>query len=137
MAFNVKSNYALTVCESILSKPPANRHGITGFWIAALRRVQDERLVRLAYMPEHRFVLEADIDAAGTHVMVRSRLDEYIEHELLKRSRESEPQSMDNIRAVLQRCIDQRRLVVAFRNARPLDGDINHAGQNPVWYSAA
>lgn len=51
------------------------RHGVTHFWLASLKRVQDERLIRIAYMPDRRFVLEAEIDGEATHVMVAERLD--------------------------------------------------------------
>jgi hypothetical protein len=135
VTFNVKTRFALTLRDTVLSKPPGQRNAVTGFWVASLARVQDEQLVRIAYLPDSRFVLEADIDPAVTHLMVRDRMDEYIAHELLKRSRETSPVSMDWVKSELEKCIDRRRVVVGFRNARPIDGPIENHGQNPVWYS--
>lgn len=67
-------------------KAGRKRDGITGFWKASLPRVQNELVVRVADLPDRRFVFGADIDAEASHVMVASRIDEYIEHECVKRS---------------------------------------------------
>lgn len=135
MTFNIKSRFALAVSENALARPIGRRHGTTGFWVASLRRVQNERLVRMAYMPEHRFVFEAEIDADLTHVMTLTRIDEYIEHEYLKRLNSKEVLSSDGVRNEIVRCIEQGRIVVAFRNAHAFDGATEHTGQNPVWYT--
>src|SRR5438270_13452841 len=84
MAVNIKFDQALAVCQSVLSKPVDNRDGITGFWKVSLRRVQGEHLIRLADMPHRRFVLEAEIDPEATHEMEPERMEEYIDHQLLK-----------------------------------------------------
>ena len=135
MPFNLKTRFGVTLRDVVLSKPSGQRNGVTGFWIASLNRVQDEQCVRIADLLERRYVLEGDIDAAATHAMVPARIDEYIAHEMLKRSRDTERVSMDWLKAQMDRCIEQGRLVVAFKNARPIDGPIEHSGQNPVWYS--
>lgn len=135
MAFNVKSHYALAVCRSVLSKPVGERNGITGFWKASLARVQDELVVRVAYLPDRRFVFEADIDADATHIMVSSRIDEYIEHECLKRSLSHSVLPLDAIRKEMREAVEHGRIVVAFRNARAFQGDIDHTARNPVWYT--
>ena len=139
MTVNIKFNQALAICKSVLSKPAGERHGITGFWHASLRRVQDQRLIRLADMPHRRFVLEAEINPAGTHVMVLERMEEYIDHELLKRSLkldglspDERVKARDNVREILRHC---DRVVIAFRNARALNGQIEHGGKNPIWYA--
>lgn len=136
MPFNVKSNFALAVCKGVLSKPVGKRDGITGFWKASLRRVQDELVVRMAYLPDRRFVLEAEIDPDATHTMVSSRIDEYIEHECLKRSQTHSVLPLDAIRKEMIEAVEQERIVVAFRNARAFHGDIEHTGRNPVWYTS-
>ena len=139
MTVNIKFNQALAICKSVLSKPAGERHGITGFWHASLRRVQDQRLIRLADMTHRRFVLEAEIDPAGTHMMVPERMEEYIDHELLKRSLNLDGLSPDEVhkardklRQLLRPC---DRIVIAFRNAHVLGGEIEHRGKNPVWYT--
>ncbi len=135
MPFNVKSHYALAVCKNVLSKPGGNRDGITGFWKASLHRVQNELVVRVAYLPDRRFVFEADIDADATHIMVSSRIDEYIEHECLKRSQTHSVLPLDAIRQEMREAIAQGRIVVAFRNAHAFQGNIEHTGRNPIWYT--
>ena|SRR5437667_4623871 len=139
MAVNIKFDRALAVCKSVLSRPPRERHGITGFWHASLRRVRNQRLIRLADMPHRRFVLEAEINPAGTHVMVLERMEEYIDHELLKRSLNLDELSPDEVhkardklREILRPC---DRIVIAFRNAHVLGDEIEHRGKNPVWYT--
>jgi len=133
VTFNVKSRYALAVRNHVIALPAGHRHGITGFWAASAWRVQNERLVRIAYLHDRRFVLEAEIDAEGTHVMVQGRFDEYIAHEVVKRADERLP--VVELRREIQNCIDRGRIIVAFRNARAIDGDIEYSGRNPVWYS--
>ena len=136
MPFNVKSNYSLAVCKNVLSKPVGKRNGITGFWKASLPRVQNELIVRVAYLPDRRFVFEADIDADASHVMVASRIDEYIEHECVKRSQAHSLVPLDAIRKDMIAAIAGERIVVAFRNARVFQGDIEHTARNPVWYTS-
>jgi hypothetical protein len=131
MAFNVKSTWALALAG--LSRP--NRDGISGFWRASLPRVQNERIYRLAYISERRFVLEADIDSERTHIMVPDRFDEYLEHALLKRSRNPRLVDLDFLRRAIRKYINQGRIVVALRNARPISGDAGETRRNPVWYT--
>jgi hypothetical protein len=90
----------------------------------------------MAYLPDRRFVLEADIDADATHVMVSSRIDEYIEHECLKRSQTHSLLPLDAIRKEMREAVAHERIVVAFRNARAFQGDIEHPTRNPVWYTS-
>ena len=132
MAFNVKSTWAVTLANHILSRP--NRDGISGFWRASLPRVQSERIYRLAYIPERRFVLEADIDSERTHTMVSDRFDEYVEHAVLMRSGPGIV-DLESRRRAVRKYIDQGRIVVALRNARPISGDTGETGRNPVWYT--
>jgi hypothetical protein len=134
MAFNVKSEWAATLANHILSQP--NRDGISGFWRASLSRVQDERIYRLAQIPRQGFVLEADIDSERTHVMVADRFDEYVEHALLKRSRTAQIVDVDFLRRAIRKYIDRGRVVAALRNARPISGDTGETGRNPVWYTS-
>jgi hypothetical protein len=135
MSFNVKTEFAATLRQAALAKPPNARIGVTGFWVASLRRVQESGILRIADLHDKRFVLEADIDAATTHIMVPERLDEYIQHELFKRSQQKSTISMQQVITTLQRCILKGRIVVAFRDARPIDRPTNHTTQNPVWYT--
>jgi hypothetical protein len=106
-------------------------------WPTGLSRVQKQGLMRIAYMPDRRFVFDAEIDPDGTHIMVPERMDEYMEHELLKRSQTNEALKLDVIRSELEQCIKQGRIVVAFRNARAIHADTGYTGQNPVWYTGA
>ena len=140
MAVNIKFDQALVVCKSVLSKPVGERDGITGFWHASLPRVQGQSLIRIAAMRRRRFVLEAEIDPEGSHMMTPERMEEYINHELLKRSLnlhglspDEVRKARDKIREILRPC---DRIVIAFRNARPLDGVIEHLGKNPIWYTS-
>ncbi|PYS20755.1 MAG: hypothetical protein DMF72_20075 [Acidobacteria bacterium] len=135
MAFNVKSIWTSTVARNVLSKPAGMRHGMTGFWVASVPRIQKERIVRMAYLPNRRFVLEAEIDAGGTHVMAQSRFDEYLEYELLKRSQGGHPLPVAQLRNDIQTCINRGRIVVAFRNARAYSGNADESGRNPIWYT--
>lgn len=135
MAFNVRSEWARTVARHVMSKPAGRRHGISGFWTASAPRVQGERIFRMAYIPDRRFVLEAAIDPQGTHVMTQSRFEEYVEHEWLKLSQNHRALPLDRIRRDVQTCIDRGRIVVAFRNARYYAGDIDIAGRTPFWYT--
>ncbi len=135
MTLNIKSNFALTIAQEALRRSAGERHGITGFWVASLHRVCNERLLRIAHMPQRVFVLEAEIDADATHIMVPERMDEYTEHERLKRAQLNRTLAIDDIRAEMNRCIDQGRLVVAFRNARAIDVHVEHTNRNPVWYT--
>jgi hypothetical protein len=121
VAFNVKSTWAVALADHILSQP--NRDGISGFWVASLPRAQNERIYRLVYIPERRFVLEADIDSERTDVMVPDRFDENVEHALLKRSRIARLTDVDALRRATRKYIDQRRIVVALRNARAISDD--------------
>jgi hypothetical protein len=123
----------LALAGHILSRP--NRDGISGFWRASLSRVQNERIYRLAYISERRFVLEADIDSEHTHVMVPDRFDEYIEHALLKRSHNPRLVDLDALRRAIRKYINQGRIIVALRNARPIYGDAGDTGRNPIWYT--
>lgn len=135
MAFNVKSQWARTVARHVLSKPAGNRDGISGFWVSSVPRIQNERIFRMAYLDDRRFVFEAEIDAGGTHVMQQSRFDEYLEHELLKRSQSYHPMELAQLRRDIQDCINRGRIVVAFRNARAFAGDAGDTGRNPIWYT--
>src|SRR5262249_22195706 len=116
LAFNVKSKWARTVARHVLSQPVGSRHGFSGFWIASVPRVQNEGIFRMAYLDDGQFVLEADIDATGTHQMTQSRFDEYLEHELVKRSQSYHPMALNQLRNDIQDCINRGRMVVAFRN---------------------
>lgn len=134
MALNIKTQYALAIRDHVLALPPGHRNGITGFWVAALNRVQSETIIRIAFMNDHRFVMEADIDPRGTHVMVRERIEEYLDHERLKRRDHPLPDA--EMLQKVQNCTNGRRIVVAFRNARAFDRDIHYVGRNPIWYTA-
>jgi hypothetical protein len=134
MSFNVKSRLADAVVEAALARPPGARHGFTGYWVASLRRVLDERVLRIATLNGHHFLLEAQIDPDATHVMRPDRMEEYVEHELLKHSKDKTALSIAAARARMKECITQGRIVVAFKNARPLAGPISSTGRNPVWY---
>jgi len=65
----------------------------------------------------------------------RADIFEYVEHELLKHSRDGVPRPLDDVRALVRGCIEQGRVVVAFRNARATDVETGHVAQNPLWYS--
>jgi hypothetical protein len=133
MAFNVKSSWAVPLANHILSRP--DRDGVSGFWVASLQRVRDERIYRLAFITERRFVLEADIDSERTHTMVPDRFEEYLEHALLKRSHNPRLVDLDYLRSAIRKYINQGRIVVALRNARAISGDSGETGRNPVWYT--
>ena len=135
MAFNVRSKWAHTVAHHVLSKPAGTRDGISGFWIASVPRIQNERIFRMAFLGDSRFVLEAEIDASGTHVMQQSRFDEYLELELLKRSQSDHPVELAQLRREIQECIDRGRIVVAFLNARAFTEETRYRERNPVWYT--
>jgi hypothetical protein len=135
LAFNVKSRWTRTVARHVFSKAKANRDGISGFWVASVPRIQNERIFCIACLDDRRFVLEAEIDAGGTHVMQQSRFDEYLEYELLKRSQNYHPMELAQLRREIQDCINRGRIVVAFRNARAFAGDAGDTGRNPVWYT--
>lgn len=136
MPFNVKTRRAMALWESLLAKPAGQRHGATGFWRASLPKVRAERLLRVAYLPERRFVFEADIDPHGTHTMTSSRIEEYLEHERFKLSGFDPSKSIDQIVEEIRGCIAQGRIVVAFHDARPFDRGIGYTGQNPLWYTS-
>jgi hypothetical protein len=137
MAFNIKTRYALALRDHVLARPPGHRNAITGFWVAGLKRVQSEPIVRIAFLDTHQFVLEADIDVPGTHVMIPGRIEEYLDHERLKHQATEllNPEMRLQMRLCVQRCIDAGRIVVAFRNARAIDGDMDNNGRNPIWYT--
>lgn len=134
MALNIKTQYALAIRDHVLALPPGHRNGITGFWVAALNRAQNEAILRIALLNAHGFVLEADIDPEGTHVMVPEPIEEYLDHERLKRRDHPLPDA--EMRQTVENCIRGGRIVVTFRNARAFDGDPHHVGRNPIWYTA-
>ena len=118
MSFNVKSWLVDAVVDSVLAKPSGSRHGITGLWLASLDRVRNERILRIGTLHGHHFLLAAEIDPVATHLMDPKRFDEYVEHEMLKHSRDKDSCSMQAARAHVQECVEKGRIVVAFRNAR-------------------
>lgn len=134
MSFNVKSRLADAVVQAALSKPAGHRHGCTGFWKASLKRVLEERYLRIATLNGHRFLLLAEIDPEGTHTMQPERLGEYIEHEFLKQSLEQTPLSQSEAEAKVKERLVQGRIVVAFKDARAISGSIETTSRNPVWY---
>ncbi|MCP9850766.1 hypothetical protein [Cyanobium sp. Morenito 9A2] len=134
MSFNVKSWLVDAVVDSVLAKPSGSRHGITGFWLASLNRVRNERILRIGTLHGHHFLLAAEIDTDTTHVMDPNRLDEYVEHEMLKHSKDKDSFSIQAARAHVQECVEKGRIVVAFRNARALTGEFKSNGRNSVWY---
>jgi len=148
MAMNIKFEDAdaVAVCSAVLSKPAGERDGITGFWRADLARVKNEHVIRLADMSRRCFLLEAEIDSEDTHRMDPKRREEYIDHEIVKKQIRLERLSPDERRTArdkiwnnnLQPCVDGKplpRVVIAFRNARPLSGEIDHLGKSPIWYT--
>jgi hypothetical protein len=154
MAVNIKFEHddAVAVCSNILSKPAEKRHGITGFWAAKLSHVQNEQVIRLADMTHHRFLLEAVIDPEDTHSMDAKRREEYIDHELVKKRIRLDKLSPDERRMArdrvwkenLQPCINRKRsdgtqlpprIVIAFRNAHAISGEIKNFNKNAVWYT--
>jgi hypothetical protein len=134
MSFNVKSWLVDAVVDSVLAKPSGSRHGITGFWRASLDRVRNERILRIGTLHGHHFSLAAEIDPDATHVMDPKRLDEYVEHEILKHSKDKVSFSMEAARAHVQECVERGRIVVAFRNARAFTEAFKSNGRNSVWY---
>jgi hypothetical protein len=134
MSFNVKSRLADAVVDSVLAKPSGSRHGITGFWRASLDRVRNERILRIGTLHGRHFLLAAEIDPIATHVMDPKRLDEYVEHEILKHSKDKEPHSIQAARAHVQECVEKGRIVVAFRNARAFTEEFKGNGRNSIWY---
>ena len=136
MAVNIKFNEAVAGLAERLSKPAEERHGITGFWRANLRRVQNQQVIRLADMTRGRFLLEAEIDSETTHEMEPERMEEYIDHQLFEvqlklagRPPDEIRRARDNVRELLHRC---DRVVIGFRNARFIAGRIQHLGKNPI-----
>ncbi len=134
MSFNVKSRLAESVVDAVLVKSSGSRHGITGFWRASLNRVLNERILRIGTLNGHHFLLAAEIDPIATHVMDPKRLDEYVEHEILKHSKDKDSYSIQAARAHVQECVEKGRIVVAFRNARAFTGGFKSNGRNSVWY---
>jgi hypothetical protein len=134
MSFNVKSRLAEAVVDSVLAKPSGSRQGITGFWLASLDRVRHERILRIGTLHGHHFLLAAEIDPIATHVMDPKRLDEYVEHEILKHSKDKDSYPIEAARAHVQECVEKGRIVVAFRNARAFTEGFKSNGRNSVWY---
>lgn len=134
MSFNVKSWLVDAVVDTVLAKPSDSRHGITGFWRASLDRVRKERILRIGTLNGHHFLLAAEIDPDATHVMDPKRLDEYVEHEVLKHSKGKDSYSIEAARAHVQECVERGRIVVAFRNARAFTEAFKSNGRNSVWY---
>lgn len=134
MSFNVKSRLVGAVVDAVLAKPSGSRHGITGFWLASLDRVRNERILRIGTLHGHHFLLAAEIDPVATHVMDPKRLDEYVEHEILKHSNDKDSHSIQAARAHVKECVEKGRIVVAFRNARAFTGGFKSNGRNSVWY---
>lgn len=134
MSFNVKSWLADAVVDAVLAKPSGSRHGITGFWLASLNRVLNERILRIGTLNGHHFLLAAEIDTIATHVMDPKRFDEYVEHEILKHSKDKDSLSIQAARTHVEECIEKGRIVVAFRNARAFTGGFKSNGRNSVWY---
>ncbi|WP_094584968.1 hypothetical protein [Synechococcus sp. BO 8801] len=134
MSFNVKSWLVDAVVDSVLAKPSGSRHGITGFWRASLDRVRNERILRVGTLHGRHFLLAAEIDPIATHVMDLKRLDEYVEHEILKHSNDKDSYSIEAARAHVQECVEKGRIVVAFRNARAFTEAFKSNGRNSVWY---
>jgi hypothetical protein len=135
MAFNVKTKWGETIRRHVLSLPPRERSLCTGFWLAALDRVKSERLLRIADMNTHRFVLEADIDPDETHSMHPDRIEEYVKIELLKRTGADQAVTLQEVREHVRRRLSKGGIVVAFRNARAYDAPLEHRGRLPFWYS--
>lgn len=134
MSFNVKSWLVDAVVDSVLAKPSGSRHGITGFWRASLDRVRKERILRIGTLNGNHFLFAAEIDPIATHVMDPKRLDEYIEHEILKHSNDKDSYPIEAARAHVQECVEKGRIVVAFRNARAFTEAFKSNGRNSVWY---
>ncbi|MCP9826965.1 hypothetical protein KBZ19_00470 [Synechococcus sp. L2F] len=134
MSFNVKSWLVDAVVDSVLAEPSGLRHGITGFWLASLNRVRHERILRIGTLHGHHFLLTAEIDPIATHVMDPKRLDEYVEHEILKHSKDKDSYSIEAARTHVQECIEKGRIVVAFRNARAFTEGFKSNGRNSIWY---
>jgi len=134
MSFNVKSRLADAVVDAVLAKPSGSRHGITGFWLASLDHVRKERILRIGTLHEKHFLLAAEIDPIATHVMDPKCLDEYVEHEILKHSKDKDSYSIEAARTHVQECIEKGRIVVAFRNARAFTEEFNSNGRNSIWY---
>mgnify|MGYP001809604615 CR=1 FL=1 len=134
MSFNVKSWLVDAVVDSVLTKPSGSRHGITGFWIASLDRVRSERILRVGTLHGRHFLLAAEIDPDATHVIHPKRFDEYVEHKILKRSKDKDSYSIEAARAHVQEGVEKGRIVVAFRNARAFTGEFKSNGRNSVWY---
>ncbi|WP_216916393.1 MULTISPECIES: hypothetical protein [unclassified Synechococcus] len=134
MSFNVKSWLVDAVVDSVLAKPSGSRHGITGFWVASLDRVRSERILRVGTLHGRHFLLTAEIDPDATHVMDPKRFDEYVEHEILKHSKDKVSYPIQAARAHVQECVEKGRIVVAFRNARAFTEDFRSNGRNSVWY---
>ena len=134
MSFNVKSWLVDAVVDSVLAKPSGSRHGITGFWRASLDRVRKERILRVGTLHGRHFLLAAEIDPIATHVMDPKRLDEYVEHEILKHSNDKDSYSIEAARAHVQECVEKGRIVVAFRNARAFTEAFKSNWRNSFWY---
>ena len=135
MAFNIKTRQAHSLWAELEAKPEIDRDGFSGFWKASLERVRGERIVRVADIDSRRFVFEAEIDPAETHTMTMARFNEYRAHEEVKAVDAAYAASLGPLDRAIRDCIAQGRIVVAFRNARAADGELDHVGSNPIWYT--
>jgi len=114
--------------------------------------VQNEQLIRLADMTHHRFILEAEIDPENTHSMDAKRREEYIDNEPVKKRIRLDKLSPDEQRIARDRvwnenllpCIIRKRsdgiqlpprIVIAFRNARAISGEMKNYNKSAVWYT--